>query len=161
MRGRGRVLRPPGHRGLATHEPPPSCPSWCRVAHRPHHPARGLHSKTRTRQNPPEMDQAREPGRRSRAAPRSRASPGAARPRSLGKVSVAPPCVPCSPLVLHLGALSGVLAEEWGFVCLKGPFPLDTLSLSFCILYFKHQKKKNGIGARFCVRGQLFYLMHS
>lgn len=60
---------------------PPPCPSWCRVAHRPHHPARGLHSNNTTRLT--HRNGARKPGRRVRAAPGSRASPGAARcPRS-------------------------------------------------------------------------------
>lgn len=150
MRRRSRVLRPPGCRGLAVLELPPSCPSWCRVAHRPHHPARGLLSNNTTRQHPPETDRGSKAGGRIGAAPGSRASLSPS-----GEVAVAPLCVPCSPLVLHPGALLGVLAEEWGFVCLKGPFSPGDFSLAFLHSLLQASGKTNGIGARFDIRGQL------
>lgn len=106
------------------------------------------------------MDQPRKPERRNRAAIRRRASPQAVWLAEgwLGLVGscvpcarcpCTPPCVPCSPLVLHVWALQlGVLANECGFICnaanqtSHGLFALETFSLLFCILYFKHQEKK-------------------
>lgn len=79
-------------RGLAL----PPRPSWRHIC--PHHPARGLPSKTRTRPNPAETDQGRKPRREDESSAEEQSEPR-------GSAAAAPLCVPRSPLVLHLGAL--------------------------------------------------------
>lgn len=127
MRRRGGVLRPGLPRaGLTPH---------------PHPPARGLAATA-------EADSAQQPWTRQAGGSEQDQSSA----EEQGELPVAPPCVPCSPLVLHPGV-------QWGFVCLKGHFPPETFFLAFLHSLLQASGKKMALETGFVLEGS-FYLMH-
>lgn len=144
-----------GCRGLAL----PPCPSWCHIC--PHHPARGLHSKTRTRPNPPETDQGRKPRREDQSSTR-----GAERaPGQRGR----DPWARCPRLLrvclaLHLcftsGLCQGSRPRNGGWFVSRVQFPQRVFPCVYAFSTSSIRKKKMAL-VRFYIGRQLFYLMHS